>query len=63
MTFEKLSKLNTWGGFSGDAGDAISYSEAYNHNGQMFTTPDKDHDNYGMDCKSLRNITNYELKL
>jgi hypothetical protein len=39
-------KLNTWGDFTGDAGDALQYNQQYNHNTQMFTTMDQDHDNY-----------------
>ena len=34
--------------FNGTTGDSLQYNEKYNHNGQMFTTPDKDNDNYSL---------------
>uniref|UniRef100_A0A3Q1H999 Fibrinogen C-terminal domain-containing protein n=2 Tax=Anabas testudineus TaxID=64144 RepID=A0A3Q1H999_ANATE len=32
--------------FSGDAGNALSYSKRYNHDGRSFSTADRDHDRY-----------------
>ncbi|XP_064154754.1 fibroleukin [Anguilla rostrata] len=32
--------------FSGDAGNALSYSKRYNHDGRAFSTADRDHDRY-----------------
>lgn len=32
--------------YSGTAGDALRFSERYDHNGRAFTTPDRDHDRY-----------------
>uniref|UniRef100_A0A147A939 Angiopoietin-related protein n=1 Tax=Fundulus heteroclitus TaxID=8078 RepID=A0A147A939_FUNHE len=32
--------------YSGDAGNALSYSKHYNHDGRPFSTADKDHDRY-----------------
>ncbi|XP_067360746.1 fibrinogen-like protein 1 isoform X2 [Channa argus] len=32
--------------YSGDAGNALSYSKRYNHDGRPFTTADRDHDRY-----------------
>uniref|UniRef100_A0A8C5FUV2 Si:ch211-157b11.8 n=1 Tax=Gadus morhua TaxID=8049 RepID=A0A8C5FUV2_GADMO len=32
--------------YSGDAGDALSYSARYNHDGRAFSTADRDHDRY-----------------
>ncbi|XP_031422954.1 fibroleukin [Clupea harengus] len=33
-------------GYSGDAGNALSYSKRYNHDGRAFSTYDRDHDRY-----------------
>ncbi|XP_034440820.1 ficolin-1 [Hippoglossus hippoglossus] len=32
--------------YSGDAGNALSYSKRYNHDGRSFSTADRDHDRY-----------------
>ncbi|KAG9332632.1 hypothetical protein JZ751_014730 [Albula glossodonta] len=32
--------------YSGDAGNALSYSKRYNHDGRSFSTNDRDHDRY-----------------
>ncbi|XP_029007260.1 fibroleukin [Betta splendens] len=32
--------------YSGDAGNALSYSKRYNHDGRFFSTADRDHDRY-----------------
>ncbi|KAK6321345.1 hypothetical protein J4Q44_G00083210 [Coregonus suidteri] len=32
--------------YSGDAGNALSYSKRYNHDGRAFSTNDRDHDRY-----------------
>ncbi|MEQ2239760.1 hypothetical protein ILYODFUR_007825 [Ilyodon furcidens] len=32
--------------YSGDAGNALSYSKRYNHDGRPFSTADRDHDRY-----------------
>ncbi|XP_056886973.1 fibroleukin [Takifugu flavidus] len=32
--------------YSGDAGNALSYSKRYNHDGRSFSTPDRDNDRY-----------------
>ncbi|RVE73251.1 hypothetical protein OJAV_G00048820 [Oryzias javanicus] len=32
--------------YSGDAGNALSYSKRYNHDGRFFSTSDRDHDRY-----------------
>ncbi|XP_061746685.1 fibroleukin [Nerophis ophidion] len=32
--------------YSGDAGNALSYSKRYNHDGRSFSTTDRDHDRY-----------------
>uniref|UniRef100_A0A3Q2Z035 Si:ch211-157b11.8 n=1 Tax=Hippocampus comes TaxID=109280 RepID=A0A3Q2Z035_HIPCM len=32
--------------YSGDAGNALSYSKRYNHDGRFFSTTDRDHDRY-----------------
>ncbi|KAM6980477.1 fibroleukin [Aplochiton taeniatus] len=32
--------------YSGDAGNALSYSKRYNHDGRAFSTADRDHDRY-----------------
>uniref|UniRef100_A0A668AEW9 Si:ch211-157b11.8 n=1 Tax=Myripristis murdjan TaxID=586833 RepID=A0A668AEW9_9TELE len=32
--------------YSGDAGNALSYSKRYNHDGRAFSTTDRDHDRY-----------------
>uniref|UniRef100_A0A8C7YLS4 Si:ch211-157b11.8 n=1 Tax=Oryzias sinensis TaxID=183150 RepID=A0A8C7YLS4_9TELE len=32
--------------YSGDAGNALSYSKHYNHDGRFFSTSDQDHDRY-----------------
>ena len=48
LNSSKNIQLNTWGDFTGDAGDALQYNQQYNHNTQMFTTMDQDHDNYGL---------------
>ncbi|KPP78046.1 fibrinogen-like protein 1-like [Scleropages formosus] len=32
--------------YSGDAGNALSYSKRYNHDGRPFSTSDRDHDRY-----------------
>ncbi|XP_040015697.1 fibroleukin isoform X2 [Xiphias gladius] len=32
--------------YSGDAGNALSYSKRYNHDGRSFSTADQDHDRY-----------------
>ncbi|KAG7283220.1 hypothetical protein CRUP_004962 [Coryphaenoides rupestris] len=32
--------------YSGDAGNALTYSKRYNHDGRSFSTPDRDHDRY-----------------
>nr|XP_046239833.1 fibroleukin [Scatophagus argus] len=32
--------------YSGDAGNALSYSKRYNHDGRSFSTSDRDHDRY-----------------
>ena len=37
-------QLNIWGKFQGTAGDALQYNDKYDHNGQFFTTQDKDND-------------------
>ncbi|KAJ7999177.1 hypothetical protein DPEC_G00212690 [Dallia pectoralis] len=34
--------------YSGDAGNALSYSKRYNHDGRAFSTTDRDHDRYNM---------------
>ncbi|XP_075893431.1 fibrinogen-like protein 1 [Nelusetta ayraudi] len=37
--------------YSGDAGNALSYSKRYNHDGRSFSTADRDHDRYsGGNC-------------
>ncbi|XP_062400488.1 fibroleukin [Sardina pilchardus] len=33
-------------GYSGDAGNALSYNKRYNHDGRAFSTYDRDHDRY-----------------
>lgn len=32
--------------YSGNAGNALSYSKRYNHDGRFFSTADRDHDRY-----------------
>ncbi|XP_073687738.1 uncharacterized protein fgl2b [Garra rufa] len=34
------------GGYSGTAGNAMQFSETYNHDQKLFTTPDRDNDQY-----------------
>ncbi|KAL0155053.1 hypothetical protein M9458_049316, partial [Cirrhinus mrigala] len=34
------------GGYSGTAGNAMQFSKTYNHDQQLFTTPDRDNDRY-----------------
>ncbi|KAF7662892.1 hypothetical protein LDENG_00223880 [Lucifuga dentata] len=34
------------GGYSGTAGNALLFSQNYDHNNKAFTTPDRDHDRY-----------------
>ncbi|KAF0041239.1 hypothetical protein F2P81_007137 [Scophthalmus maximus] len=43
---ERLLYRLTVGGYSGTAGDALRFSETYDHNNRPFTTPDRDNDRY-----------------
>ncbi|XP_036388334.1 fibroleukin [Megalops cyprinoides] len=49
-TFRVASEANryrlTARDYSGDAGNALSYSKRYNHDGRAFSTADRDHDRY-----------------
>lgn len=54
-----LTNQNTWccryrltaREYSGDAGNALSYSKRYNHDGRSFSTADRDYDRYsGGNC-------------
>uniref|UniRef100_A0A3B4B695 Fibrinogen C-terminal domain-containing protein n=1 Tax=Periophthalmus magnuspinnatus TaxID=409849 RepID=A0A3B4B695_9GOBI len=44
--FRVASEMQRWGAFSGDAGNALSYSKRYNHDGRFFSTSDRDNDRY-----------------
>ncbi|XP_077423342.1 uncharacterized protein LOC144053123 [Vanacampus margaritifer] len=43
---ERMRFRLTVGGYSGTAGDALSFGSSYDHNNQAFTTPDRDNDRY-----------------
>ncbi|XP_056137937.1 mucin-1-like [Lampris incognitus] len=43
---ERMRYRLTVGGYSGSAGDALRFSDSYDHNNRAFTTPDRDHDRY-----------------
>nr|XP_020510769.1 proteoglycan 4-like [Labrus bergylta] len=43
---ERMRYRLSVGGYSGTAGDALSFSKTYDHNNRAFTTPDRDHDRY-----------------
>lgn len=43
---ERLRYRLKVGGYSGTAGDALRFSDSYDHNNRPFTTPDRDHDRY-----------------
>ncbi|TNN70884.1 Fibroleukin [Liparis tanakae] len=43
---ERMHYRLTVGTYSGTAGDALRFSESYDHNNRAFTTPDRDNDRY-----------------
>ncbi|XP_029290545.1 titin-like [Cottoperca gobio] len=43
---ERMRYRLTVGGYSGTAGDALRFSNSYDHNNRAFTTPDRDNDRY-----------------